>query len=230
MVSHYFIIFDLSENMPLNLDKYTLKCSVWLNQEQNIPFQTPEWLAIVWLMPNRWDPILCVLRVIELWLNCEINKAQGKKKVMMKYYYLIDLGRGVWKTIVRCDFAVCCHWLICRKSWWLEDFDFHEEKKGTNRNRVQDSIMGFSKDNLTGFILALLSTGFIGASFIIKKKGLRRAAAASGVRAGIELFFNFFLFNFFPVWWYSKFWYFFNCICLCSALGCFSFWLMQKFW
>ncbi|CAI9106228.1 OLC1v1005338C1 [Oldenlandia corymbosa var. corymbosa] len=45
--------------------------------------------------------------------------------------------------------------------------------------------MGFSTDNLTGFILALLSTGFIGASFIIKKKGLRRAAAASGVRAGV---------------------------------------------
>lgn len=47
--------------------------------------------------------------------------------------------------------------------------------------------MGFSEDNLTGVILALLSSGFIGASFIIKKKGLRRAAAASGVRAG-EIF------------------------------------------
>lgn len=44
--------------------------------------------------------------------------------------------------------------------------------------------MGFSKDNTTGFVLALLSSGFIGASFIIKKKGLRRAAAATGVRAG----------------------------------------------
>ncbi|XP_059665366.1 probable magnesium transporter NIPA3 isoform X2 [Cornus florida] len=43
--------------------------------------------------------------------------------------------------------------------------------------------MGSSKDNLKGFLLALLSSGFIGASFIIKKKGLRRAAAASGVRA-----------------------------------------------
>ncbi|KAA8544568.1 hypothetical protein F0562_022573 [Nyssa sinensis] len=45
--------------------------------------------------------------------------------------------------------------------------------------------MGFSKDNLKGFVLALLSSGFIGASFIIKKKGLRRAAATSGVRAGV---------------------------------------------
>lgn len=44
--------------------------------------------------------------------------------------------------------------------------------------------MGFGEDNLNGVILALLSSGFIGASFIIKKKGLRRAAAASGVRAG----------------------------------------------
>ncbi|RRT84348.1 hypothetical protein B296_00004639 [Ensete ventricosum] len=49
--------------------------------------------------------------------------------------------------------------------------------------------MGSSTDNLKGFVLALLSSGFIGASFIIKKKGLRRAAAASGVRAG-QLFGN----------------------------------------
>ncbi|KAK6776307.1 hypothetical protein RDI58_027308 [Solanum bulbocastanum] len=45
--------------------------------------------------------------------------------------------------------------------------------------------MAFSKDNMTGIILALLSSVFIGASFIIKKKGLRRAAAVSGVRAVI---------------------------------------------
>jgi len=44
--------------------------------------------------------------------------------------------------------------------------------------------MGLSKENLKGLILALVSSGFIGASFIIKKQGLRRAAAASGVRAG----------------------------------------------
>lgn len=48
-------------------------------------------------------------------------------------------------------------------------------------------IMGFTGDNLKGFILALLSSAFIGASFIIKKKGLRKAAAASGVRAGNTL-------------------------------------------
>ncbi|XP_027079420.1 probable magnesium transporter NIPA3 isoform X7 [Coffea arabica] len=59
--------------------------------------------------------------------------------------------------------------------------------------------MGFSKDNLTGFILALLSSGFIGASFIIKKKGLRRAAAASGVRAGMGG--HAYLLE--PLWWFG---------------------------
>ncbi|KAJ6345319.1 hypothetical protein OIU78_008065 [Salix suchowensis] len=57
--------------------------------------------------------------------------------------------------------------------------------------------MGFSEDNLKGFILALLSSLFIGASFIIKKKGLRRAAAASGVRAGIGGF----SYLLEPLWW-----------------------------
>jgi hypothetical protein len=50
--------------------------------------------------------------------------------------------------------------------------------------------MGFSQDNLKGFVLALSSSAFIGASFIIKKKGLRRAAAASGVRAGKKISFS----------------------------------------
>ncbi|PIN00409.1 hypothetical protein CDL12_27090 [Handroanthus impetiginosus] len=57
--------------------------------------------------------------------------------------------------------------------------------------------MGFSGDNLKGFILALLSSGFIGASFIIKKKGLRRAAAASGVRAGVGGY----SYLLEPLWW-----------------------------
>ncbi|XP_062016114.1 probable magnesium transporter NIPA3 isoform X5 [Rosa rugosa] len=57
--------------------------------------------------------------------------------------------------------------------------------------------MGFSKDNLKGLLLALLSSGFIGASFIIKKKGLRRAAAASGVRAG----YGGYSYLLEPLWW-----------------------------
>ncbi|XP_047317814.1 probable magnesium transporter NIPA4 [Impatiens glandulifera] len=58
-------------------------------------------------------------------------------------------------------------------------------------------MAGFSKDNLTGFLLALSSSVFIGASFIIKKKGLRRAAAASGVSAGVGGF----SYLFEPLWW-----------------------------
>ena len=46
-----------------------------------------------------------------------------------------------------------------------------------------------SDDNVKGVILALLSSGFIGASFIIKKKGLKKAALATGVRAGEYLFY-----------------------------------------
>ncbi|KAF6154832.1 hypothetical protein GIB67_033861 [Kingdonia uniflora] len=43
--------------------------------------------------------------------------------------------------------------------------------------------MSFS-DNTRGLVLAVLSSGFIGASFILKKIGLKRAAA-SGTRAGV---------------------------------------------
>ncbi|KAG7947866.1 hypothetical protein I3843_14G116200 [Carya illinoinensis] len=57
--------------------------------------------------------------------------------------------------------------------------------------------MGFSGNNLIGFVLALLSSGFIGASFIIKKKGLRRAAAVSGVRAGVGGY----SYLLEPLWW-----------------------------
>ncbi|KAJ6794787.1 putative magnesium transporter NIPA6 isoform X2 [Iris pallida] len=52
-------------------------------------------------------------------------------------------------------------------------------------------------DNLKGFVLALLSSAFIGASFIIKKKGLKRAAAASGVRAGVGGY----SYLLEPLWW-----------------------------
>ncbi|CAD6271597.1 unnamed protein product [Miscanthus lutarioriparius] len=54
-----------------------------------------------------------------------------------------------------------------------------------------------STDNMKGIVLALLSSGFIGASFIIKKKGLRRAAAATGVRAGVGGY----SYLMEPLWW-----------------------------
>lgn len=40
--------------------------------------------------------------------------------------------------------------------------------------------MGGVSDNSTGLILAVLSSGFIGTSFILKKKGLKRASASTG--------------------------------------------------
>ena len=42
-----------------------------------------------------------------------------------------------------------------------------------------------AEDNVRGLILAVSSSVFIGTSFILKKKGLRRAAA-SGTRAGLS--------------------------------------------
>ncbi|CAA2940378.1 probable magnesium transporter NIPA6 isoform X2 [Olea europaea var. sylvestris] len=55
--------------------------------------------------------------------------------------------------------------------------------------------MGAS-DNTRGLILAIVSSLFIGASFILKKKGLRRAAAA-GTRAG----FGGYTYLLEPLWW-----------------------------
>uniref|UniRef100_A0A803L045 Probable magnesium transporter n=1 Tax=Chenopodium quinoa TaxID=63459 RepID=A0A803L045_CHEQI len=43
---------------------------------------------------------------------------------------------------------------------------------------------GMSSDNIKGLVLALSSSFFIGASFIVKKKGLKKAGS-SGVRAGL---------------------------------------------
>lgn len=48
---------------------------------------------------------------------------------------------------------------------------------------VVEAYRGMSADNIKGLVLALSSSFFIGASFIVKKKGLKKAGA-SGVRAG----------------------------------------------
>jgi magnesium transporter len=45
------------------------------------------------------------------------------------------------------------------------------------------SYTGMSTDNIKGLVLAVSSSIFIGASFIVKKKGLKKAGN-SGVRAG----------------------------------------------
>lgn len=56
----------------------------------------------------------------------------------------------------------------------------------------RDTYRGMSSDNIKGLVLALSSSVFIGASFIIKKKGLKKSAV-SGVRAGLFLTPHFFI-------------------------------------
>ncbi|KAL8160749.1 hypothetical protein V2J09_002286 [Rumex salicifolius] len=58
------------------------------------------------------------------------------------------------------------------------------------------SYKGMSSDNIKGLALALSSSIFIGASFIVKKKGLKRAAA-SGIRAGVGGY----SYLYEPLWW-----------------------------
>ncbi|KAH9757928.1 putative magnesium transporter NIPA3 [Citrus sinensis] len=53
-----------------------------------------------------------------------------------------------------------------------------------------------SSDNVKGLVLALSSSFFIGASFIVKKKGLKRAGS-SGVRAGVGGY----SYLYEPLWW-----------------------------
>ncbi|CAK8530155.1 unnamed protein product [Lathyrus sativus] len=55
---------------------------------------------------------------------------------------------------------------------------------------------GMSSDNIKGLVLALSSSFFIGASFIVKKKGLKKAGA-SGVRAGSGGY----SYLYEPLWW-----------------------------
>lgn len=61
---------------------------------------------------------------------------------------------------------------------------------------MSDSYRGMSSDNIKGLILALSSSFFIGASFIVKKKGLKKAGA-SGVRAGVGGY----SYLYEPLWW-----------------------------
>ncbi|XP_062158110.1 probable magnesium transporter NIPA4 [Alnus glutinosa] len=59
-----------------------------------------------------------------------------------------------------------------------------------------DSYKGMSSDNIKGLVLALSSSIFIGASFIVKKKGLKKAGAC-GVRAGVGGY----SYLYEPLWW-----------------------------
>ncbi|KNA09368.1 hypothetical protein SOVF_154140 isoform A [Spinacia oleracea] len=59
-----------------------------------------------------------------------------------------------------------------------------------------DPDKGMSADNIKGLVMALSSSFFIGASFIVKKKGLKKAGA-SGVRAGVGGY----SYLYEPLWW-----------------------------
>ncbi|KAF7803596.1 putative magnesium transporter NIPA4 [Senna tora] len=60
----------------------------------------------------------------------------------------------------------------------------------------RDSYKGMTSDNIKGLCLALSSSFFIGASFIVKKKGLKKAGA-SGIRAGSGGY----SYLYEPLWW-----------------------------
>lgn len=60
----------------------------------------------------------------------------------------------------------------------------------------RDTYRGMSSDNIKGLILALSSSFFIGSSFIVKKKGLKKAGA-SGTRAGVGGY----SYLYEPLWW-----------------------------
>ncbi|XP_076924204.1 putative magnesium transporter NIPA4 [Bidens hawaiensis] len=60
----------------------------------------------------------------------------------------------------------------------------------------RDAYSGMSSDNIKGLVLALSSSLFIGSSFIVKKKGLKKAGV-SGVRAGSGGY----SYLYEPLWW-----------------------------
>lgn len=62
-----------------------------------------------------------------------------------------------------------------------------------NEGSWSSAYKGMSSDNIKGLVLALSSSLFIGASFIVKKKGLKKAGA-TGIRAGIHCFYFHFCF------------------------------------
>ncbi|CAI0556836.1 unnamed protein product [Linum tenue] len=65
-----------------------------------------------------------------------------------------------------------------------------------NQIAAMRSYRGISASNLKGLVLALSSSLFIGSSFIIKKKGLKKASA-SGLRAGAGGY----SYLYEPLWW-----------------------------
>lgn len=78
----------------------------------------------------------------------------------------------------------CGQWNGRREDWRGEDWRRDMAPGIAPAGSWAEAYRGMSADNVKGLVLALSSSFFIGASFIIKKKGLKKAGA-SGVRAGI---------------------------------------------
>ncbi|CAA2974592.1 probable magnesium transporter NIPA4 [Olea europaea subsp. europaea] len=57
-----------------------------------------------------------------------------------------------------------------------------ESEVSVRVDAASDLYKGMSSDNIKGLVMALSSSAFIGGSFIVKKKGLKKAGA-SGIRA-----------------------------------------------
>ncbi|CAN1835271.1 Probable magnesium transporter NIPA2 [Linum perenne] len=72
--------------------------------------------------------------------------------------------------------------------------------------------MGMSRDNLHGLILAVSSSIFIGSSFIVKKKGLKKAAD-NGTRAGLGGYSYLY-----QPWWWAGMITMMEAIFFCSAV------------
>lgn len=112
-------------------------------------------------LPRKVQLILC-----HAWMN--INNYECDVCIVFWIEFDGFSGAGIWG------------W----SSWHLQ------RKKKKNKNKKENLIigefiwsMGISSDNVHGFVLAVSSSIFIGSSFIIKKKGLKKAGT-TGTRAG----------------------------------------------
>lgn len=97
------------------------------------------------------------------------SSAFGGKSIFVIVLYFRRFGRFI--KFENCNTSNYCVFLLLYMHW------------GCIEIRTGDLRVMAVSDNARGLILAMLSSLFIGTSFILKKKGLKRAAAA-GTRAG----------------------------------------------
>jgi hypothetical protein len=93
----------------------------------------------------------------------------------------------IYIYIRRCRYILGLLAILCLFSGDCSDEKLYPPMAASLVNPEAISLSASFDDNLKGFILAAVSSVFIGSSFIIKKLGLRRAGA-SGTRASKQLF------------------------------------------